>query len=70
MSALMIDATLEISMQLDPSDERDIDIILETMLQGAVNAVSNRKPCGLGYSYTFMQKKTKRGLTISPRKAS
>jgi hypothetical protein len=63
----IVSVTLEFTIQTDASDS-DLDIILETMMRSAADAVSNRLVTGTGFTYSYTRKKSKRGMTITTRK--
>lgn len=58
----IVNVTLELSVQT--RDVSELSIALEGMLQGAVDYTS-LNAVGLGFSYDYHYKKSRRGMTIS-----
>jgi len=63
----IVNMTLEFSIQIPKESIKDLDLIAETMLQGAANAVPSRSVSGLGFTYDYTHKKSRRGMTIRAR---
>jgi hypothetical protein len=63
----VVNLTLEFTLQLPSEYEDRIDLIAETLMQGAVNA-SSKNISGIGYTYDYTHKKSRRGMTIRSQK--
>ena len=63
----VVNLTQEFTLQIPTKEAELLDIIAETMMQGAVNA-TDRNASGLGFSYDYTHKKSRRGMTIRKRK--
>lgn len=59
----IVNLTLEFTLQIPSNQAELVDIIAETMMKGAVNAL-DRNVSGTGYNYDYTHKKSKRGLII------
>ncbi len=62
----VVNVTLEFTVR--PSQIDDLDIICESMMQGAVDYTTS-DACGLGFSYNYTKKKSRRGMTIKQKRA-
>lgn len=62
----IVDITLELTLRTD-ADENDIANIVETMLRGAAQCVSQRDVTGTGFNYSYTRKRSKRGLSCKAK---
>ena len=60
-------ATVTLELTVVVGDVNLLDEIAEMALQGAVNQIPTDQPMGLGYTYNYSAKKSRRGMTVTPR---
>ena len=63
----IVSLTIEINIQVPDEDLGLLDYIAEAAMQGAVDSISNRSPTGTGFNYNYAHKKSRRGMTVSPK---